>query len=63
MAEQNTNMHFGVNILTQREYNELKEQSEQLRILKNYIRNKEVLLKSEIERLLDAMESERGSNE
>ncbi len=38
------------------EYEKLIRESEQLRILKNYIRNEKVIYKSEAEYLINAME-------
>lgn len=44
--------------LTQKEYDALIRESEQLRILKNFIALERVLCKSEIETLIKAMEEQ-----
>lgn len=56
MAELNGNMHFGINVLTQSEYNKLIKHSEQLQILKNFIKRESTITKSEILNLINAME-------
>lgn len=44
--------------LTQKEYDALIRESEQLRILKNFVVSEDVISKSEVERLIKAMEEQ-----
>lgn len=56
-AELSGNIHFGLIMLSQNEYNELIKQSDQLRTLKNYIKQDGTITKNEILNLINAMEA------